>query len=191
MTNSSGSRARYGALTQSIHWLTALLVLVAFIYGPGGSEQRIYLPVRDFDRQLHETVGLSVFVLVLLRVLWRLVDTRPEPVPVARWMGIAAKAVQGLLYLLLFAVPLTAIGGAWLEGHPLTLLGGLQIAPRLAESHGLGEKIADLHTWLGDAILWLAGFHALAALVHHFVLRDGVLVSMLPRWAPPPTTRAR
>ena len=191
MANSSDSAARYGAVTQTVHWLTAMLVLVAFIYGPGGSEQRIYMPARDFDRQLHETLGLCVFVLVLLRVLWRMVDTRPEPIPVARWMGIAAKAVQGLLYLLLFAVPLTAIAGAWLEGHPLTLLGGLRIASLLTESHALGGKIAEVHTWLGDVILWLAGFHALAALFHHFLMRDGVLVSMLPRWASPPTTRAR
>lgn len=174
--------ARYGAVTQTLHWVTAILVLVAFIYGPGGSEQRVYMPARDFERQLHETLGLCVFALALLRVVWRLVDTRPEPVPVARWMGVAARAVQGLLYLLLFAVPMTAIAGAWLEGHPLTLLVGITIAPAVNEAHELGQKIAEIHGWLGDVILWLAGFHALAALVHHFVMHDGVLISMLPRW---------
>ncbi len=173
-------RTRYGLVAQAFHWLTAVLVLVAFIYGPGGSEQRVYSAARDFDRQLHETLGLCVLALVVLRLLWRLVDTRPEPVPVARWMGIAAKAVQVALYLLLFAVPLTAIAGAWLEGHPLTLLGGLEIAPRLAQAHATGTLVAEIHTWLGDAVLWLAGLHALAALAHHFILRDGVLVSMLP-----------
>ena len=80
-------------------------------------------------------------------------------------------------------MPLTAITGAWLEGHPLTLLAGVQIAPVLRVSHDLGSQIAEIHTWLGDVMLWLAGFHALAALCHHFVLRDGVLVSMLPRWS--------
>jgi cytochrome b561 len=88
------------------------------------------------------------------------------------------------LYVLLFAVPLTAITGAWLEGHPLTLLGGVAIAPWLAESHASGAQIAEIHTWLGDAILWLAGLHALAALAHHFLLRDGVLLSMLPGRGP-------
>lgn len=178
-------RTHYGPAAQAIHWLTAVLVLAAFIYGPGGSEQRVYMAARDFDRQLHETLGLCVFALVVIRVLWRMVDTRPEPVPVARWMGVASKAVQGCLYLLLFAVPLTAIAGAWLEGHPLTLLAGLQIAPPLDVSHDLGLKIAEIHTLLGDAILWLAGFHALAALFHHFAMRDGVLISMLPRWIAP------
>lgn len=174
--------ARYGLVAQAFHWVTAILVLVAFIYGPGGSEQRVYSSARDFDRQLHETLGMCVFALVVMRVLWRMVDARPEPPQVSRWMGIAAKAVQWTLYVLLFALPLTAIAGAWLEGHSLTLLSGVEIRPLLGLAHDAGARIAKIHAWLGDAILWLAGLHALAALYHHFVLRDGVLSSMLPRW---------
>jgi cytochrome b561 len=176
--------ARYGSVAQAFHWVTAILVLVAFIYGPGGSEQRVYSPARDFDRQLHETLGMCVFAIVVMRVLWRMVDIHPDPPPVSRWMGIAAKAVQWALYLLLFALPLTAIAGAWFEGHPLTLLAGVEIPPLLALSHDAGTRIATIHTWLGDAVLWLAGFHALAAIYHHIVLKDGVLASMLPRWFP-------
>jgi cytochrome b561 len=173
--------ARYGPPTQILHWLTAILVLVAFAYGPGGSEARAYAAARDFDRQLHETLGLAVLALVALRVLWRAIDARPTTVQAARWMDIAAKLVQAALYALLFAVPISGIVGAWLEGHALTLLAGVTFPPRVAESHALGVKVARLHTWLGDAILWLAGLHALAALFHHYVLRDGVLESMLPR----------
>lgn len=174
------SITRYGAVAQVFHWATALLVLIAFIYGPGGSEQRIYAPAADFDRQLHETLGMSVFVMVVLRVLWRMIDTRPDPMQVPRWMDLAAKAVQGALYLLMFALPITAIAGAWLEGHPVTLLAGVQIPPLLGLSHAAGARLANLHTWLGDAILWLAGLHAVAAIYHHIVLKDDVLVSMLP-----------
>lgn len=173
------SVTRYGTLEQALHWATAVLVLVAFIYGPGGSEARVYAEARDFDRRLHETLGLCVFALTVLRLCWRAFDRRPEPPAVPRWMGAVAKTVQLLLYTLLFAVPLAAVTGAWLEGHPVTWLGG-DIRPLLSESHALGEKLAELHGWLGDAILWLAGLHALAALYHHFILRDGVLVSMLP-----------
>ncbi|WLI91619.1 cytochrome b [Massilia sp. R2A-15] len=175
---------RYGAMAQTFHWLTAILVLAAFILGPGGDELRVYQPGRDAGRQLHETLGLCVFVLALLRMVWRAVAPRPQPVPVAKWMGVAAALVQYALYVLLFALPLTAIAGAWLEGHPLTLLGGLQIAPPFAPSHGIGEVLAETHGWLGDAIMWLAGLHAGAALYHHFIAGDGVLVSMLPRWLP-------
>jgi cytochrome b561 len=176
--------ARYGALAQFLHWVTAILVLVAFIYGPGGSEQRVYSPARDFDRQLHETLGLCVLAFVLIRLLWRTLDVRPDPPDVPRWMGIAAKAVQWALYVLLFALPFTAITGAWLEGHPLTLMGGVKIGPFLATAHDVGKTIASIHTWLGDAIMWLAGLHGLAALYHHTVLKDGVLASMLPAWFP-------
>jgi cytochrome b561 len=77
-------------------------------------------------------------------------------------------------------VPLTAISGAWLEGHALTLLGGVVIPAPIGKLHSLGASIAEVHTWLGDAILWLAGAHAAAGLFHHHVLKDGVLLSMLP-----------
>jgi cytochrome b561 len=181
---SHASPSRYGAVAQALHWLTAGLVLVAFIYGPGGSEQRVYAPERDAERNLHESLGLTVFALVAVRLLWRAFDTRPDPASVPRWMGWAAKAVQVVLYLLLIALPVTAICGAWLEGHPLTLLGGVTIAPRLSTSPDLGATLAELHGWLGDIVLWLAGAHALAALYHHWILGDGVFVSMLPRWLP-------
>ena len=178
------TKMRYGALTQAFHWVTAIVVLVAFIYGPGGSEQRVYLPSRDFDRQLHETLGLCVFALTLLRILWKKFDTAPSVEPQAKWMEVTSKAVQSALYLLLLLVPLTAVAGAWLEGHPLTLLGGVLIAPPVGVSHALGASIATLHTWLGDAILWIAGLHALAAIYHHGVLKDQVLNAMLPTWVP-------
>lgn len=173
---------RFSATGQVIHWLTAIIVLIAFIYGPGGREARIYAPTHDFDRQLHETLGLCVFTLVVLRVFWRAFTTRPAPPEDARWMELSAKLVQGALYVLLIILPLTAITGAWLEGHPLTLMGGFHFAPMLAKSHALGADIAELHGWLGDAILWLAGLHAAAGLFHHFILKDDVLRSMLPQW---------
>ena len=175
-----GVRVRYDPLAQALHWITAIVVLIAFIYGPGGSEERVYSATRDFDRQLHETLGLTVLTLVVLRLAWRAVASRPQPPSVPRWIDVTARIVQGALYVLLLALPASAIAGAWLEGHPLTLLAGVEVGSPLAESHRVGAAIAGLHTWLGDAIMWLAGAHALAALYHQFVLRDGVLASMLP-----------
>jgi cytochrome b561 len=173
------SVTRYSAIAQALHWATAILVVTAFIYGLGGSEARVYSAAREFERRLHETLGLCVFVLTLIRLSWRAVDRQPDPPAVPRWMGLAAKLVQLLLYALLLAAPATAITGAWLEGHAVTWLGG-DIGPWLRESHSLGQAMAELHGWLGDAILWLAGLHAAAALYHHFFLRDAVLRSMLP-----------
>ena len=118
--------------------------------------------------------------IVVPRLAWRAFDVAPDDPPMQSWMRIASKLVHATLYILLLGVPLTAISGAWLEGHPLTLLGNVRIAPWLPEVHALGSVIASVHTWLGDTILWVAGVHAVAALYHHFVLRDGVLRSMLP-----------
>ena len=174
--------AGFGALAKTVHWATAILVLLAFVFGPGGPESHVYSDALDFQRELHESLGLCVFALTTFRAGWRLVWGRPATPAMPRWMDLAAKVVQGGLYFLLFALPITAIWGAWLEGHPLTLAAGLRIAPAFGEAHSAGAVIAEIHTWLGDAILWIAGLHAAAALFHHVVLRDQVLVSMLPGW---------
>jgi hypothetical protein len=88
------------------------------------------------------------------------------------------------------ATPISAIVGAWLEGHPLTLWGFGNIGPLLPQVHDVGLSVAALHTTLRNIILWVAGVHSVAALFHHFLLRDSVLLSMLPgHWRWPPVVR--
>ena len=172
--------ARYGRVAQLLHWLTAVLVVAGFTLGPGGSEERVYSAAHDVDRPIHETIGLCVLALVLVRLAWRRIEP-PPPLPrmhVA--LRVLARTFHAAFYVLLAIVPLTAIAGAWLEGHPLTVLGGLTVGPWVAESHDAGAQVARIHKLLGDVLIWLAGFHAAAALFHHFVLRDGVLRAMLP-----------
>ncbi len=172
---------RYSGVAQLFHWLTALLVIIAYIVSVGGPELRVYSPANDFSRSLHELLGLSVFGLTAARMCWRAIVSPPKSVQMPAWMELAAKAAHWALYLLLVLVPVTAILGAWLEGHPLTVLAVGNIQPLLPQSHALGLVLADVHGWLGDALIWLAGFHAVAALYHHFWQRDSVLLSMLPR----------
>ena len=180
--SSSNSSRRHGRVTQLLHWATVLLVGIAYVLSPGGSESRVYSTASDGLRDWHESVGLLVFALVLLRLMWRLLRVEPEPVPMAAWMRASATAAHWALYALLLAIPLTAIAGAWLEAHPLTILGIGDVPPLLAPAHDLGALVADIHTILGNVIMWLAGFHAAAALFHHYVLRDDTLRSMLPTW---------
>ena len=184
MSTLISARLRYGALAQVFHWSTVVLVAIAYLTSPGGQETRVYAAASDFTRELHETTGLVLFALVLARILWRAIDPAPQTPPMEPWMRFAAKATHLALYTLLIAIPATAILGAWWEGHSLTLLGA-SFAPQLVEAHGLGQSVAYLHTILGNVIIWLAGAHAAAALFHHFVLRDGVLASMLPDWHKP------
>jgi cytochrome b561 len=181
-TTMRSSRLRYGAVTQLLHWLTVALVGTAYFVSPGGSEQRVYSAAFDTARQTHETIGILLFGLVLLRILWRLLEPTPEPPPMAPWMKLSASAAHLALYALLLAIPLTAIAGAWLENHPLTIFDIGNIGPMLSPVPGVGQSVAYIHTILGNVIIWLVGFHAAAALFHHYFLRDNILTSMLPDW---------
>jgi cytochrome b561 len=171
---------RHGAFTQFFHWATAVLVLAAFVTGLGGSEQHVYSSALDSARRIHETLGAAVFSLVLVRVLWRLFDATHVDSPMKPWMKQVSSVMHAMLYMLLIALPATGVMSAWLQGHPLTLLGLGEIEPLLPRCHTIGDVAALIHTTLGYVVLWASGFHAAAALFHHFFLRDRVLLSMLP-----------
>jgi cytochrome b561 len=180
ITQSAAVIEHYSATARLLHWITAVLVVAAYVVSVGGSEARVYSPANDFGRGLHELLGIGVFVLTLVRVSVRTFSPPPVHPAVSALMTLGAKVGHGAIYALLVLVPLTAILGAWFEGHPLTLLALGNIPPWLPPSQQLGTFLANIHGWLGDALIWLAGLHALAALFHHFWLRDQVLRSMLP-----------
>ena len=142
-----------------------------------GRPDSLYSAAADGLRRIHEALGVLVFIVVVLQLLWRLIDSTPAKQPMPRWMAAASKLVHFALYALLIAIPATAVLGTWLVGIPVTLP-GFDIAPPIAKAHGLGQLIMKIHTTLGDAILWVAGVHAAAALFHHFYLRDEVFQSM-------------
>jgi len=101
----------------------------------------------------------------------------------AKWMDVSSKLAHFALWALLLVLPVTALLALGGEGHPLTLLGGVRIdqLPWIADSAVAGMfDWGDVHKFLGDAIMWLAGLHAVAAIFHHVALKDGVLSSMLP-----------
>lgn len=177
---------RFDPLSRLLHWLTALIVLAAFILGPEGFGRLMRQhvdPATRADIVWHETLGATIFVLTLVRLLWLAWRPAAPQVPMAPLMRRASKAVQGLLWLLMILLPLTAVLSLSRDQAPLTLLGDLRLdaIPFLA-----GSALArladwgDVHGFLGDAILVLAGIHAVAAIYHHFVLKDDVLRTMLP-----------
>ena len=129
--------------------------------------------------QLHESLGFAVFVLLVIRLLWRVFDRVPEAPPMPGWMDLASKVTHWALYALLFAVPLTAMLGAWFGGHPVTVYGFGALGPYFS-TWNPGASLAEIHGTLGDIIMWLAGLHAAAAIYHHVFLRDRVLRQMLP-----------
>src|SRR5512138_1666210 len=174
----------YDAPSRYFHWLTAIVATIAFILGPehfGRLMRDGVDPATRSDIVWHETLGIVVFVLTAARLVWAALRPAPPHFEVAAWMAWAAKGVHVVLWLLLLLLPITAILSLGGEGHPLTLLGGVRIdrVPAIADS--AVAKLADwgeVHGFLGDALMWLAGVHALAAIVHHVALKDGVLTSM-------------
>lgn len=172
---------KYHPISQIIHWLTAILVIIAFVLGPEDVDE-LDNPSLDLGLQTHETLGLVVFGLTVFRIICTLFSKRPLAVPMPASMRMISKVLQASLYLLLLAVPLTAILGTWLEGDALSLLSHVIITSPFSTSENIGEFLLDLHPTLADTLLILAGVHAAAALFHHFVLNDLVLATMLPAW---------
>lgn len=180
--------SRYDGFSQLLHWLTAIAVTIAFILGPGGFGRLMRQgvdPATRSDIVWHESLGILVLVLTVLRLAWMAARPAAPRFQMARWLHAAAKLVRVALWALLLALPATALLALGSEGHPLTLLGGLRIdrMPFIAQSPiaGLADW-GEVHQFLGDSIMWLAGLHAVAAIYHHVVLKDGVLMAMLP-WA--------
>lgn len=180
------STTAYDALSRAFHWLTAILVTVAFILGPEGFGRLMRNgidPATRSDIVWHETLGISVLVLTVLRLLWVALRPAPPQIPMARWMRTTARLVHAALWALLLALPVTALLTLGSESHPLTLLGGVRIDQMPVIANSPIAKLADwgeVHQFLGDAIMWLAGLHAAAAIYHHVIVKDGVLLSMLP-----------
>lgn len=171
---------RYGALSTGLHWLMLLLLVAVYatielreLY-PKGSDLREALKV------WHYMLGLSVFVLVCIRVFARLSGPTPpitpEPAP---WQTLSAKLVHVALYALMIGMPLLG----WLmlsaSGKPVPFF-GLELPALISKNKDLAESIKEIHSTIGTAGYFLVGIHAAAALFHHYVQRDDTLVRMLP-----------
>lgn len=180
------TNTRYDFTSQAFHWVTAIAVTAAFILGPGdfGRLMRQGIdPATHADILWHESLGILVFALTVLRLLWVAVRPAAPKIAMTAWMHRASQLAHLALWALLLALPITAVLSLGSEGNPLTLLGGLRIdkMPVIANAtFAHWFNWGDVHQFLGGAIMWIAGLHAAAALFHHFVLKDRVLRSMLP-----------
>ncbi|MCA0406852.1 MAG: cytochrome b/b6 domain-containing protein [Proteobacteria bacterium] len=169
---------RYDTLTRSLHWLIALLVVASYGIGlfrevmPKGDARTAMLA-------LHMSLGLSLLLLMVPRLLNRMVATPLPPVPMAPPMALAAKLTHIGLYLLLLLLPVVGLLAAWIKGRTVGLF-GLPLPSPFAVNRDLAHTLEEAHEVLGHAMMALAGLHAAAAIYHHKVLKDGVLARMLP-----------
>jgi cytochrome b561 len=170
---------RYSAPAIFLHWLLAALIVFMAALGwwmmtvehePGGE--------RWFD--LHKSVGLVVFALVLLRVLWRL-SHRPEALPAAmpRWQVRLSQLVEGLLYLMMVALPVTGIVGASYSRAGLSFF-GMELPRWATPARATAHQFFEIHETLVWVTVALVVLHVLGG-VKHLVDRDRVFDRMWPR----------
>jgi cytochrome b561 len=172
MDASAGTITRYDGRTILLHWLTAGLIVALWCMGQ--TIDWFPRPLRPDARSAHFTVGLILGVVLVLRIRWRATSGRILPNADPGLLGLVAKAVHYLLYALVIGEVALGICNAWFRGDSYFGLFGL---PGYRPLRG---QIEWLHAQVATAILIVVGLHALAALAHHYVLRDNVLRRM---WA--------
>lgn len=179
----------HDSTTILLHWLTALLIVTLFALGEiwgflprGGAQSTL--------KSLHVSLGVLLILAVLARLFWRAACARRLPTEPGL-MGRAAEAMHGVLYVLMIAMIVSGPLKRWTFGHGLNVFWLFTIPPPLALPRTWHAGASLVHFWAGWAIIGLAGLHALAALFHHYALRDGVLRRILPGQPAPAVSPAR
>ena len=160
-----------------LHWLVALLIFAAFPLGVYMHD----LPLSPTKLQLfsyHKWMGITVLLLVAIRLAWRVTHQPPAEAAGPRWQQIAATAVHHLLYLLMLAVPLSGWLMSSAKGFQTVWFGVLPLPDLVGKNKELGDLLKEVHETLNFILLGLVAAHVLAALKHHFIDRDGLLHRM-------------
>ena len=175
------SAKNFGAIAQGLHWLTVMLVALAWALGtfddalPKGAARAAGLFV-------HISAGLAILAVLVVRLMWRLGNPSPssEPTFLGEWLDRAGRLAHYALYALLVAAPVAGIVLQFARGDALPVFGLFDIASPWPPDKAFARSVKDVHEVLANALVILAALHAAAALFHHWVLRDRTLVRMLP-----------
>lgn len=176
-------RHRYSTVSLTLHWGLALLVAVQIVLitvyeGYDAAKD----PLASTYIGLHKSVGLSILVLTLARLVWRIMNPAiPLPTTVPRWQNILARTTQVLFYVLLIGLPLGGWAASSSAGRAIEWF-GLFTWPALPVplDRDLARTFIGAHEAGVKVLYVLIGLHVIGALKHHFVDRDDVLRRMLP-----------
>lgn len=174
---------RYGSVAIVLHWLIAALVFAQIYLGWWMIEIPKYpVGVRAAWFNLHKSIGLTIALLVLLRLAWRLRNPPPPlPASLPRWQARAAGINHFLLYAALLLQPLAGYLGSSFSGYPIKYF-GISVPSLVRAAPDLKELMSDIHFALAWIVTLLVLLHILAALTH-LAKRDGIFQRMLPRLA--------
>lgn len=175
----------YGPVAKTLHWITALFVIVAWSLGTFGDELSEGA-ARDSGLLIHIWIGLIILVIAFVRIPWRITNPPPENLPtefgkwLVTWTDPVSRVMHYVLYGLLVLVPLFGIALQFARGHSLPLFGIAQIPSPWVADKAFAHSVKEVHEVLANLLVILAAFHMTAALVHHIVFGDNTLRRMLP-----------
>lgn len=179
---------RYGVIAATLHWIIVAGIIAQYFLAEAAEHERQRSADALDPANLHDSIGITLLALALVRVLWRLVESPPPPPPTLKSHEVAlARAVHITFYVLLFALPLSGWALATADGLPLSFFGWfdlpqLRIGAQLPISGGTLDKenLESLHELLFNVLVGLALLHVAAAMKHQLWDHDGILRSMLP-----------
>ncbi len=172
---------RYSRIAIAFHWLIALMILGAFSMGLIMADMPGITPTKLRYFSWHKWAGVTILGLATLRLLWRLYHTPPAyPANMPDWQSKSAHALHGLLYVLMFAVPLSGYFYTLAAGVPVVYFGLFQLPVLIEPNPELKPILKGLHFWLNMALAGCVAAHVGAALKHLLIDRDGIMQRMLP-----------
>jgi cytochrome b561 len=171
---------RYTGVAIALHWLIAAAILGTFLLGQYMTNLQLS-PAKLKLYSYHKWIGVTIFLLVLARLAWR-VAHRPPPPPVSMpaWQHSAAGIAHFFLYALTLAIPISGWLMSSASGFQVVYLSVIPIPDLLAKDKDMAEQFKQLHEALNWLMVLVVALHVAAALKHHLFDRDDVLRRMLP-----------
>lgn len=158
----------------------ALGIVVSVLFGLG----TVYINDTRTSRlalEVHQTVGFVMLLLAAARLYWRLTHKPPAPLAnLPRGQRIASTITHGTLYLFLLGMPISGYIGLAARGREIPVFGLFNLPHLVPRSFDLSASAQSLHYYAQFAMYAIVALHILAALYHHFILKDGILQRMLP-----------
>jgi len=171
---------RYGAVAQTFHWLIATLIVIQFVLAYSADD----LPLGVHKLALlarHKSFGMTVLMLAVLRLLWRLKNRAPElPSGMTPLERMLARVTHVAFYVLLFAMPLSGWLMSSAKNYSVSWFGLFTWPNLIGKNEAQFDFLRSTHHLLSDLLFVIAVLHILAALKHHFWNKDDVLLRMLP-----------
>ena len=178
--SSTQPKAAYDPVAQGFHWL--VLALLAVQFAVAWTMPDITKDTPDTGLVAwHLSVGLTILLVMALRLAWRLAHPPPPPpedLPAA--LRALSRATHWLLYAILLALPLLGWANASSRGYPARLFGVVELPALVAKGDAFGHALGDVHATVALALLAVLALHVAGALYHLVVLRDRTVQRMLP-----------